>query len=331
VALHTDQLNVMTHEQYWPTVVSQVTTSTAFITRLFSKVKDERGSGVALNWTAAYKLEDGQWYSGYEILDTTPIDEFKEAQLDWVNFNVPCSISGDEEDKNQGKEAFHDLLAQKMKLLTERATHYMGKAVMQGTGAAAKEPLGLSGGSATTGSVAETPTTRAYAGLTCGTDDVGSGDFTNWWRNQTLDGGDAAFTLANLRTIVSKVKKVGGKPSIIVTRIEGTDAMWSLCEGKQRYTTPHPEIAEIGFTSMQFDGIPVVHDFHCYPSTGTSSNWYVLQEDDFILRFIKGKFMHRTPWMVPQDQDAKVMHLRNKFTFGPRTPRIQGVYHSAAD
>jgi hypothetical protein len=321
----------MTHEKYWPSVVSQVTTSTAFISRLFSNVKDETGSGVAQNWTAAYKLEDGQWYTGYEILDTTPIDEFKEAQLAWVNFNIPCSISGDEEDKNQGKEAFHNLLAEKMKLVTQRATHYMGKAIMQGTGETAKEPLGLSGGSATTGSVAETPTTREYAGLTCGTDDVGSGDFTNWWRNQTVDGGDDPFSLSKLRSAVSKSKKAGGKPSIIVTRIEGSDAMWESVQGLQRYTKPHPEIAAIGFTSLSFDDIPVVHDFHCYPSTGTSSNFYVLQEDDFILRFIKGKFMHRTPWLVPIDQEAKVMHCRNKLTFGPRTPRLQSVYHSAAD
>ncbi|GAG16415.1 unnamed protein product, partial [marine sediment metagenome] len=241
MALHTDQLNVMTHEQYWKSVVSQTTTSTAFISRLFKSVKDEQGSGVALNWTAAYKLEDGQWYTGYEILDTTPIDEFKEAQLEWVKFNIPCSISGDEEDKNQGKEGFHNLLSEKMKLVTQRATHYMGKAIMQGTGAAAKEPLGLSGGSATTGSVAETPTTRAYAGLTSGTDDVGSGDFTSWWLNQTVDGGDNPFSLTSLRSAVSKVKKAGGRPSIIVTRIEGTDSMWESVQGQARYTKPHPE------------------------------------------------------------------------------------------
>lgn len=317
----------MTHEQYWPNVVKLVTTATPFAARLF-KNKEVRGSGVSFKWTVAYKLEDGQWYSGYEILDTTPIDEFREAELDWVNFNVPVSISGDEEDKNSGKEAFHDLMAEKMKLLTGRCTHYIGNAIMKGRGDSGdtKEPYGIYT------AVAEDPTSREYAGITAGTDDTGSGDFTNWWQNVYKDGSNAAATLANIRYVVSQCQSRGKSPTVLVTTHQLLDKVWSLAQGYQRFTTPDPEMAEIGFRVFTFDGIPIVADTHCYrDSTNSASNLYALHEPDLTFRFIKGKFMHRTPWLVPTNQDAKVMHCRNKFVFAVKNPRIHGVYHSAGE
>ena len=317
----------MTHEQYWKTVVKVVTTDTPFAARLW-KNSEVRGSGVSFKWTVAYKLEDGQWYSGYEILDTTPIDEFKEAELDWVNFNVPVSISGDEEDKNQGKEAFHDLMEEKMKLLTARVKHFIGNATLQGRGVSGdtKEPYGIYT------AIAEDPAARAYGGLTAGTDDAGSGDFTDWWQNAYKNGSNAAATLANIRYVNSQCQSRGARPTINVTTHELMDKIWSLIEGKQRYTTPDPELAKMGFTSFTIDGIPIVADKHCYrDSANSASNLYAIHEPDLTFRFIKGKRMHRTPWLVPTNQDAKVMHCRNKFVFAVKNPRIHAVYHSAGE
>lgn len=330
MAVHTDQLNSMTHEQYWPDVVSQVTTETPFMTRLF-KNASKNGSGVSFKWTAAYKMDDGQWYAGYEILDTTPNDEFREAELDWRNFNIPCSISGEELYKNSGKEAFHDLLANKMKLVRDRARYYVGRGVWQGGGAAAKEWHGFYLG-ANTGVIAEDPSSRAYAGITAGTDDAGSGDFTNWWMNDYEDGGNAVLNTADFTEMVHTLNSRGSKPSIWVSNFNGMNALEIQLLSQQRYVTPHPEIAALGFTSISVKGIPAVGDVHCYAgATSTSHAWYCIDESDLVLRFVKGRFMSKTPWMKPNDQDAQVMHVRNSGVFAVLTPRKHGTIHSVAN
>ena len=330
MAVHTDQLNSMTHEQYWPDVISQVTTETPFMTRLF-KNASKNGSGVSFKWTAAYKMDDGQWYSGYEILDTTPIDEFREAELDWRNFNIPCSISAEELYKNSGKEAFHDLLANKMKLVRDRARYYMGRGVFRGGGAAAKEWHGLYLG-ANTGVIAELPTSRAYAGITAGTDDTGSGDFTNWWQNHYIDGSNAALDQGDFTAMFHELASRSAKTSIIVTTFAGMNALEVSMLASQRFVTPHPEIAALGFTSISLKGVPVVGDVHCYEgATSTSSAFYFLDESDLVLRFVKGRFMAKTPWMKPTDQDAQVMHVRNSGVFAVLTPRKHGIIHSVAN
>jgi len=323
-----NQLNATTDKFYYPSVVSQVTTSTAFLTRLFKR-KKMRGDGTDYRWTIAYKLQSGQWYSGYEILDCTPTDDLSEAYLPWVDHTVPLAISGDELDKNSGKEARHDLLAEKMKLLRQSCTYYIGNGIFKGTGAAAKQPVGISNDS-TGGAIAETASSGTYAGIVRGTDDVGSGDFTNWWRNQTKDGADAAPTLAGMEAIFRLCQIGTAQTTIIVTSKQGYSKYWSLCQPQQRI--PHDDISKIGFRSLTFNGIPIVHDDHCYrDSTNNASNYYFIHEPDLELRFLTDKFMKRTPWFKPKDQDAMICRVINKFMFAVKTPRIHGVYHSCLD
>ena len=330
MAVHTDQLNAMTHEKYWPEVKSQVTTETPFMTRLF-KNATHSGSGVSFKWTAAYKMEDGQWYAGYEILDKTPIDEFRDAELDWRNFTVPCSISGEEEYKNAGPEGFHKLLKNKMKLLVARHRYYLGRGVFQGGGVAAKEWHGLYLG-ANTGAIAELPTSRAYAGVTAGTDDTGSGDFTNWWQNYYIDGGNAALDLGDFTKMIHTLNSRGSHVSIIPTTFAGLNALEVKMLTAQRFVTPHPEIAKIGYTSISLKGIPVVGDVHCYAgATSGSSAFYFIDESDLIMEFVKGRFMKKTPWMTNDEQDARVMRTLTSGVFVVPTPRLHGIVHSVLD
>jgi len=310
--------------------MSQVTTHTPFMTRLL-KQKQTNGSGMSFKWTAAYKMDDGQWYSGYEILDVTPIDEFRDAELDWRNFNIPCSISADDLYNNSGKEAFHDLLANKMKLVRDRARYYLGRGVFRGGGAASKEWHGLYLG-ANTGVIAELPTSRAYAGLTAGTDDTGSGDFTNWWQNDYTDGGGNALDTGDFTAMVNNLASRGANTSIIVTTHAGMNALEVKLLSQQRYVSPNPQIAQLGFPSIDVKGIPCVGDVHCYPgATSSQSAFYFLDESDLVLRFVKGRFMKREPWAKPIDQDAQVMHVRNSGVFAVLTPRKHGIIHSVAD
>ena len=335
MAVHTDQLNVMTHEQYWPDVVSQVTTETPFMTRLLKRAQ-KNGSGVSFKWTVAHKMEDGQWYAGYEILDIAPIDEFLEAELDWRNFNIPLSISAEELYKNSGKEAFHDLLAEKMKLLRDRARYYMGNGVFRGGGAAAKEwhgfNLGGVAGGVSTGVIAEDPSSRAYASITAGTADAGSGDFTNWWQNHYINGGDAVLDLGDFTAMVNELQSRSAKTSIIVTTFAGMNALEVKLLSQQRYVMPSAEIADLGFVGINVKGIPCVGDVHCYHGgTSTSSPFFFLDESDLCLKFVKGRFMKREPWRSPIDQDAQIMHVRNSGLFAVLTPRKHGQIHSVAN
>jgi hypothetical protein len=317
-----DQLNATTNKFYWPSVVSQVVTSTPFLTRLIKR-KKTRGDGTKFRWSVVHMLNSGQWYSGYELLDVTPIDQIAEAELDWVNHHIPLSISGDEIDKNQGEERIHDLLAEKMKLAKQAATYYLGSGIWTGT-SATKKPTGIYT------AVAETPTSGTYANIVRGTDDTGSGDFTDWWQNQYHDGSNAAPTLADMEIVFNNCERGEYQPTIIVTSRQGYAKYWQIAQPYQRI--PHDDVSALGFKSLTFNGIPVVKDDQCYrDSTNSASNFYFLHEPDLELRFITGKFMDRTDWVVPRDQDAMTCSIRNKLVFAVKTPKVHGVYHSCLD
>ena len=320
MALDTGQLNLMTKEQYWPDVVSQVTTDTAFLTRLFKK-KKMRGSGRSFKVTMLAEVHDGQWYSGYEILDVAPTDPFKEAEFDWVDHNIPIAISGDELDKNTGKEAFHDLMAEKMAYAVDSAKKAVGKAILLGSGSASKQPDGIyNSGTPANSAIAEAPGAGTYGGIARGTADAGSGDYTSWYANQ-YDDISGALTLKEMQKMISACEKAGARPTIIVTSHEGIGTFYNQASSSQR--VDHDSVSEIGFKSWQFAGIPIVADKYCFRDT--ESSYYFLHEPDLELRFLNGKFMKRTPWFTPKDQDAKVMHIRNKYIFAVRTPRKHGV------
>jgi len=329
MALDTGQLNLMTKEQYWPDVVSQVTTDTPFLTRLFKK-KKMRGSGRSFKWTLCTEVHDGQWYSGYEVLDVAPTDPFKEAEVDWVDHNIPISISGDELDKNTGKEAFHDLMAEKMKYAVDSAKKALGYAILQGRGSAYKEPDGIYNRATTTNSaIAEAPGSGTYAGITRGTDDTGSGLYTNWWQNN-YDDISGALTLKEMQKMISDCEEDGARPSIIVTGHRGIGTYYNQATSSQR--VDHDSVSALGFKSFQFAGIPIVADKYCYhDATNSESSYYFIDESDLELRFLNGKFMKRTPWFTPKDQDAKTMHIRNKFIFAVKSPRKHGVMFDVTD
>lgn len=320
---------------WFPTVVSQVEVATAFLARLFKKRK-LNGHGTKFRWTIFHQLDEGQWYAGYEILDTTPTDPLAYAEVDWVKHNLPIAISGDELDMNTGKEAVHDLMEEKFKAATASVKHYMGSKIFKGQGAGVKEPLGIADGQYattvddTTGIVAENPAARAYGGKTAGTDDTGAGDITDWWQNVYIDEAGGALDLGLMNKTFSQLEARNSQPTIIVSSFQGLNAYWAKAQPQQRI--PHDKITAIGFRSYQFNGIPIVGDTHCLrDSSAEQSNFYFLHEPDLFLVYLNGKYMKRTPWYTPKDQDAKVMHIRNKFAFGAKTPRAHGVYYDVAE
>jgi hypothetical protein len=329
MALDTGQLNLMTKEQYWPDVVSQVTTDTAFLTRLFKK-KKMRGSGRSFKQTMNVLVADGQWFSGYEILDVSQDDPFKEAEWDWVGHNMPVSISEDELDKNTGKEAFHDLMDEKMKYAVDSSKKALGYAIFQGRGSAYKEPDGLYNRQTTANSaISELPTSGTYGGIVRGTDDGGAGLYTNWWQNGYKDV-SGALALNDMQKAIQDCEKNGARPSIIVAAHEGMSTYYNQAKGAQRVDSD--EISSIGFKSFVFAGIPVVADKYCYrDSSGSECSYYFMDESDLELRFLNGKYMHRTPWFTPKDQAAKVMHIRNKFIFAVRSPRKHWLLHGVTE
>src|SRR3989304_2665076 len=51
-----------------------------------------------------YEIGSADSYSGYDVLDTTPMDGISAAFYDWRQASVPIAISGLEERKNAGEE-----------------------------------------------------------------------------------------------------------------------------------------------------------------------------------------------------------------------------------
>ena len=84
------------------------------------------------------------FYSGYEVLDTSPADVLSSAVYDWKQLAGTVTISGLEEIKNSGPEAIINLLEARISVLEKSLENSLSTSLYSdGTGSSGKEVGGL--------------------------------------------------------------------------------------------------------------------------------------------------------------------------------------------
>jgi hypothetical protein len=335
LTLNYDAVLSTTLFNYRKTLEDAISTTNAFLFYLMKRAKSgykvlsDIGDRMAM--PLMYELGQADSYSGYDVLDVTPADGITTAFFNWAQASVPISISGLEEKKNRGEERIINLLESKTKQAELGLQEFFNKRMLQGAGGSS---ITTAYTSAMNGSSFVDPLPLQVAFDPTASVSVGNiNQSTNtWWRNQTKDFTNATtFTkflqfLRNLRN--NCAKGPGGPPDLHVTT-QGTEELYEAALAAA-HRNPSYQVADIPFDNVAFYGKPVtwdefVPDFGSGTVTQTKGSWVMLNTQFWGIRVDKDTNFAPTPFIKPENQDAKTAHILWLGALGVSNRRKQGV------
>jgi hypothetical protein len=207
------------------------------------------------------------WYSGYEVLNTTPQEVFDAATFDWKQMAGTVVISGLEELKNSGKERVINLMEKRIKNLEKSMQNSAAAAVYAaGTGSGGKELGGLQL------LIADDPTASSTIG------GINQATYT-FWRNQysAAAATSSSTILGRMNTMWLSCIRGTDKPDIITADDDMYTYFEAALQQYQRFSDP--KMAEAGFESLKYKTADVVYDDQC-----VNKHMYFCNTDYIYLR-----------------------------------------------
>lgn len=319
-----DDLWTQTLQNYRQTLEDVVSNSN----NLFNTLMKGRGGvyegtdniGTQINIPLMTEIGTFDSYSGYDELNTSPMEGVTAALFDWRQASIPVSISGLEERMNAGSEVqLVNMLKSKVKQAEIGIQEGFARALLQGNGGAA---IRTPRTSVVNGSVFIDPLPKLV-------------DFTNnravavgaidpslagnaFWRNQVLNDGSSSFAgfLRNISKLFNDCTIVGpgGGPDIHICDQNTFEYYESALRSQNRYVAYTK--ADIPFESIGFRGHALTMDNFVPDASGdsatqstTSGTWYQLNSKFVALKYDNQRNFSSTPFMKPVGQDAKVSHI----------------------
>lgn len=246
--------------------------------------------GTKLRLPLMHAISDsGQYFSGMDTLSLEYQETVDAAEVDWVFFNQSIVFTKTDEMKNRGKSAVISLLKAKITQAENSIRETIAGDLFNG---GAGEITGL-----------ETIVgTGTYAGIAGGT--------YTWWQS-TVDSTSETLSIADMRAAKNSANNGNGgsNVSIIVT----TQTLFEKYQGilsttyqmnQPAMTKESQRIADGGFTSVQFEGVPVVYDEQC-----TSGAMYFLNVDNYKIYMMEGGDFKLQDANAPANQHIMVKHI----------------------
>jgi hypothetical protein len=335
LTLNYDAILSTTLFNYRKTLEDAISTANAF---LFYLMKVRKGGyqlvselGDRMAMPLMYELGNADSYSGYDVLDCTPADGITMAFFNWAQASVPISISGLEEKKNRGEEKIISLLESKTTQAELGLQEFFNKRMLQGSAGSAITTAYVS---AMNGSTFVDPLPYQVAYDPTASSSPGSiNQSTNlWWRNQFKDFANAttyAGFLKFLRTLRNNCSKGPGGPPDLHLTTQGTAELYEAALAAA-HRNPSYQVADIPFDNVAFYGKPLcwdefVPDAKNGTVTQTKGSWYMLNTKFWGVRVDRETNFSTTPFIKPENQDAKTAHILWLGALGVSNRRKQGV------
>jgi len=299
MALSYDNLSALTRDKYIPLLVDNIFDSNILTHRMLRKSKAGATGNKVLQPLEYGKADAKGFYSGYDVLDTSPTEVFTDAAYDWVQGYASISISGKEEMLNDGKERVIDLLEAKVKNAEKSLKDLFGTTLFGTNTATASGFLGL-------GAIVES------SGNTIG--GINSSTYT-WWKAQEkasstatyanhVDSTHADFVQKLMREMYGSCTVDNDTPTIIVTTQIIFDAYEESLSAQKRFGASSKSLADAGFQNLMYRGTPVVVDDHC-----PAGEMYFLNEKYLQFRHHRKRNFSFQNFQKPVNQDAAVAKI----------------------
>lgn len=293
-------------------------------------------------------------YSGYDTLDVTPQDGITTAFFDWRQIAGSVAISRLEERQNAGATAIRDLLQSKVDQLKftlrdEINNQIIGKTVSSGIWSAG---AGIANQTANAdidpllAFISKDPTQSVSIG------NINKNTY-DWWRTVSVDGsaahgsrGDNAnrgfncTSFANLKAAArwlynSLSRGGGGAPDIGLMDQMCFESYEASLDDKTRYMSTGGPVT-LGFDSIKFKNqtllwdemVPDVDNGYTYDSSSwASSTWIMINTNFMELVVDSGTDFITTPFVRPENQDAKVAQILAMMNLTCSNLRKQGMIY----
>jgi len=297
MALNYDSITAIVKEHYIPKLVDNIYESSALLTMLREDgMVIPGGSKITQPVLYAENTARGG-YVGMEPHDVSEHETRTASNYEWGDYYVSLVVSGPDERKVSGDDAVINLIntimqeaenSMKSQLATDLftgSTYIIGLDTAIGTG--------------------------TYAGIAGGT--------YSWWQSgvdttahtkaNMKDSTNASYIHTLFKTAWAACKHLGEKPNLIVTSQDVFDVYEGSLQVNARYpmTTRGKFMADAGFDTVEFRGIPVVVDDFCAAST--SSACYFLNTKYVPLFYHPQNNFRLTPWKVPTNADGRIAQL----------------------
>lgn len=238
-----DELNSLTERKFLPKITDNIFRSNALFTRMPRMTVD---GGTFISQPLLYAEGPGGTYSGTEALDAAETDQVTVANFAWKWYFASATIREQDELMNSGRQALAKLIRVQMQTMQKTMQNRLG----QGLHSDASDPTTITG-------------LRAMV-----TDDVVYGGISktnnSWWQSIVDNGLATAPTVLSIpvmRTARGLVTEDNETTNMIITTQANYDLYYGMLQPQQRFADPGA--ARGGFTSLLFEGIPVVVDSHC--------------------------------------------------------------------
>lgn len=278
-----DQISAITEKKFIPKMVDNIFASIPLMKRLEKKMKKLDGGLTVvqpLNYAQATAVG---WYSGAETLDNTDNDTISSAEFQWAQIYASISISRRDELRNSGEAQKVDFVKSKV-MIAEKSLKDTIAGDLYNAGSNAKAILGLR---------SFLSVSASYGGI--------SQTAQSWWQ-ANIDSSTTTLTISALQSQWSNCAIEGEPPTLALCTTANYDRYYALLQPQQRFMDS--ESAEAGFTSLMFNGIPVIAD-----SKAPSGYFIFLNEDYLDLYVHKDENFRFEPFMKPINQNVRVAHI----------------------
>lgn len=334
LTLQYDALLSTTLFNYRRTIEDNISKVNAFMFYLMKKTengyKTVSSIGDRMQVPLMYELGQADSYSGYDVLDVTPMDGITSAFWEWRQAAVPIAISGIEKKKNKGEAKIISLLESKTKQAEMGIQEFFNYRLLCGAGGSSitspytstingssfVDPLPLL--------VAADPTTSTVVG------NINQSNHS-WWRNQIKDSAATTFKgflkeARQLRLLASRGP--GGGPDLHLVQ-EDTYTLYEMALAES-HRNPSYQRADIPFDNIMFYGKPVTHDermpdWKNGTETQTKGSWLMLNMSFFQIQVEEDTNFAPTTFQKPENQDAEVAHIMWLGGVGVSNRRKHGV------
>jgi len=307
-ALDYDNLSALTRDKYIPLLVDNIFDSNILTHRMLRKSKAAASGNKVLQPLEYAMAEAKGFYSGYDVLDTSPTEVFTDAAYDWVQGYATISISGKEEALNDGPERVIDLLEAKVKNAEKSIKDLFGDQLYSDNSGSAVTTPAAAQVSGFLGLQHIMKVDRPLGG-------IDSTDYT-WWDAKVsanspaltytnmVNSANAAYIHKVIRDMYGQCTVDNDHPTLIVTTQVVFDIYEETLAAQKRFGASSKSLADAGFQNLMYRGTPIVVDDHC-----PGGHMYFLNEKYLQFRHHRKRNFAFEGFQKPINQDASVAKI----------------------
>ena len=328
MSLNYDSLSAITKDKFLPVMVDNIFNSNVLTFKLLKNAEKLDGGKKIITPLEYGKNSAQGFYSGYDVLDTTPSDPITSAEWNWKQAYATMTISGEEELKNAGDSQVLSLMKSKMKNAEKSLKDLFGDQIFN-TSAVGSNDI----------------TSLAYSSSTDGTEDnhiigkdrtlggIDSATYSWWDSHEVAHTGDGSPTWDELvavtsgqSLIVKEMTKAYGavtidndSPDLIVTTQVIYDAYESALQPNKRFEGD-ATLVDAGFQALRFKGATVVVDSHV-----PAGHMYFLNTKYLDFKVHSKRNFSFQDFQKPINQDARTAKIFWMGQLVCTNPRMQGM------